>query len=48
MLRRVVLLRIADSEELIASVFRVKRIGEQGKMLAVTNNRTRCEKFFPP
>jgi hypothetical protein len=39
MLRRVALVRSDDSEESIASVIRVTRIGELGTMLAVTNNR---------
>jgi hypothetical protein len=39
MLRRVVLVRTDDSEELSASFIRVIRIGELGTMLAVTSNR---------
>jgi hypothetical protein len=39
MLRRVTLVRTDVSEELRASIIRVKRIGELGKMLAVTSNR---------
>jgi hypothetical protein len=39
MLRRVVLVRTGVSEELIASIIRVTRIGELGTTLAVTSNR---------
>jgi hypothetical protein len=39
MLRRVVLVRTHDSEELSASFIRVTRIGELGTTLAVTSNR---------
>jgi hypothetical protein len=39
MLRRVALVRTDVSEELSASFIRVKRIGELGTTLAVTNNR---------
>jgi hypothetical protein len=38
MLRSVALVRIGDSEERIASIIRVTRVGEQGTMLAVTSN----------
>jgi hypothetical protein len=38
-LRRVALLRTDVSEELSASFIRVTRIGELGKVLAVTSNR---------
>jgi hypothetical protein len=40
MLRRVTLVIIDVSEERIASVVRVTRIGELGTMLAVTGNRS--------
>jgi hypothetical protein len=39
MLRRVALVRTDVSEELSASFIRVTRIGELGKMLALTSNR---------
>jgi hypothetical protein len=39
MLRRVALVRTEVSEEIRASFIRVTRIGELGKMLAVTSNR---------
>jgi hypothetical protein len=39
MLRRVVLVRTDDSEELSASFIRVTRIGELGTTLAVNSNR---------
>jgi demethoxyubiquinone hydroxylase (CLK1/Coq7/Cat5 family) len=39
MLRRVDLVRTDISEELSASIIRVKRIGELGATIAVTNNR---------
>jgi hypothetical protein len=39
MLRRVALVRIGVSEELIASIIRVTNIGELGTTLAVTSNR---------
>jgi hypothetical protein len=39
-LRRVALVGTDVSEEYIASIFRVTRIGEQGTALAVTNNRS--------
>jgi hypothetical protein len=39
MLRRVALVRIDVSEELNASFIRVTRIGELGRMLAVTSNQ---------
>jgi hypothetical protein len=46
MLRRVALVRTDLSEELSASFIRVKRIGELGKTLAVTSNRSkRCSWF---
>jgi hypothetical protein len=38
MLRRVAIVRTYVSEELSASIIRVKRIGELGKTLAVTRN----------
>jgi hypothetical protein len=38
MLRRVALVRTDVSDELIASIIRVTRIGEIGKTLAVTSN----------
>jgi hypothetical protein len=38
MLRRVALVRTDVSEELIASIIRVTRIGELGRTLAVTSN----------
>jgi predicted Zn-dependent protease with MMP-like domain len=38
MLRRAALLRTAASEESIASIIRVTRIGEIGTMLALTSN----------
>jgi hypothetical protein len=40
MLRRVALIRTDVSEELTASFIRVARIGELGKTLAVTSNRS--------
>jgi hypothetical protein len=40
MLHRVVLVRIDVSEECIASIIRVTRIGELGTTLAVTSNRS--------
>jgi hypothetical protein len=40
MLRRVVLVRTGVSEERIASIIRVTRIGEIGTVLAVTSNRS--------
>jgi hypothetical protein len=39
MLRRVALVRTDVSEELSASIIRVKRIGELGTTLGVTSNR---------
>jgi hypothetical protein len=39
LLRRVALVRTEVSEERIASIYRVTRIGELGKTLAVTSNR---------
>jgi hypothetical protein len=42
MLRRVALVRIDVSEELSASLFRVKRIGDLGTTLALTST------LFPP
>jgi hypothetical protein len=39
MLRHVALVRTDVSEELSASIMRVKRIGELGTTLAVTSNR---------
>jgi hypothetical protein len=39
MLRRVAVVRIDVSEESIASIIRVTRIGEPGTTLAVTSNR---------
>jgi hypothetical protein len=39
MLRRVALVRTDVSEELIASIIRVTRIGELGTTLAITSNR---------
>jgi hypothetical protein len=39
MLRRVALIRTDVSEELSASFIRVRKIGELGRTLAVTNNR---------
>jgi hypothetical protein len=39
MLLRVALVRTDVSEERIASIIRVKRIGDVGRTLAVTNNR---------
>jgi hypothetical protein len=39
MLCRVALVRTDVSEELIASIIRVRRIGELGTTLAVTSNR---------
>jgi hypothetical protein len=44
MLRRVALVRTDVSEELLASIIRVKRIVELGT-LAVTNNDARCEEI---
>jgi hypothetical protein len=43
MLRRVALVRTDDSEERIASIIRVKSIGELGTILAVTSNRSERE-----
>jgi hypothetical protein len=40
MLRRVALVRTDISEERIASIIRVTRIGELGTMFAVTSNRS--------
>jgi demethoxyubiquinone hydroxylase (CLK1/Coq7/Cat5 family) len=40
MLRRVVLVRTDVSKERIASIIRVKRIGELGTTLAVTGNQS--------
>jgi hypothetical protein len=40
MLRRVALLRTDVSEERITSIIMVTRIGELGKMLVVTSNRS--------
>jgi hypothetical protein len=40
MLRRVALIRTDVSEELSASFFRVTRIGERGRLLAVTSSRS--------
>jgi demethoxyubiquinone hydroxylase (CLK1/Coq7/Cat5 family) len=40
MLRRMALVRTDVSEEHIASIIRVKRIGELGTTLAVTSNRS--------
>jgi hypothetical protein len=37
--RRVALVRTNVSEELSASIFKVKRIGDRGTKLAVTSNR---------
>jgi hypothetical protein len=45
MLRRVALARSDVSEELSASIIRVKRIGELGTTLAVTNNRRNVYSF---
>jgi hypothetical protein len=44
MLRRVALLRTDVSEELIASIIRVTRIGEIGTTLAVTSNRLKLRR----
>jgi demethoxyubiquinone hydroxylase (CLK1/Coq7/Cat5 family) len=41
MLRRVALVRTDVSEERIASIIRVTRIGELGTMQAVTSNRNK-------
>jgi hypothetical protein len=46
MIRRVALVRIDVSEELSASFISVARIGELGKMLAVTSNRRTLWYFF--
>jgi hypothetical protein len=46
MLRRVVLVRIDDSEELIASFIRVTGIGELGTTLAVTSNRRELQRVL--
>jgi hypothetical protein len=48
MLHRVALLRTDVSEELIASIIRVKRIGDLGKTLAVTNNRRTLRRNIVP
>jgi hypothetical protein len=44
MLRRVALIRADVSEERIASIIRVKRIGELGITLAVTNNGSKIRR----
>jgi hypothetical protein len=44
MLRRVALVRTDVSEECIASIIRVTRIGEQGTTLAVTSNRNKLRR----
>jgi hypothetical protein len=44
MLRRVILVRTDDSEESIASIIRVTRIGELGTTLALTNNRSTLQR----
>jgi hypothetical protein len=46
MLHRVVLVTNEGPEERIASSIRVRRIGELGATLAVTNNRKRCEEIL--
>jgi hypothetical protein len=43
MLRRVALVRADVSEERIASIIRVTRIGEQGNTLTATETEARCE-----
>jgi hypothetical protein len=45
MLHRVALVRIYVSEERIASITRVTRIGELGTTLAETTHRERCEEM---
>jgi hypothetical protein len=47
MLHRVGLVRTDVSEECVASIFRVARIGKLGTMLAVTSNRSTL-RHFPP
>jgi hypothetical protein len=47
MLRRVALVRTDVSEELSASFIRVKRIGELGTTLTVTNNRAARRRNIP-
>jgi hypothetical protein len=44
MLRRVAVVRAADSEERCTSIIRVTRIGELGTTLAVTSNRRKLQK----
>jgi hypothetical protein len=48
MFRRVVLIRADVSEELSASIIRVKRIGEVGTLAVTSNRRTlrRNTKYF--
>jgi hypothetical protein len=46
MLRRVALVRTDVSEERIASIIRVTRIGKLGATLAVTNNRRTLRRNF--
>jgi hypothetical protein len=44
MLRRVTLVRTDASEELSASIIRLRRIGELGTTLAVTSNRRKLRR----
>jgi hypothetical protein len=44
----VVLIRTDVSEECIASIINLTRIGERGTMLAVTSNKTRYEEILTP
>jgi hypothetical protein len=46
LLRHVTLVRTGDSEEGIASIIRVTRIGELGTTLAVTSNRCKLRTFL--
>jgi hypothetical protein len=46
MLRRVALVRTDVSDEISISIIRVTRIGELGRMLAVSRNRRTLRKFY--
>jgi hypothetical protein len=46
MLARVAVLGTNVSEECIAFVIRVKKIGELGTLLAVTSTEARCEERY--
>jgi hypothetical protein len=48
MLRCVAVVRTDNSEELVASIIRVTRIGEQGTLAVTSNQRTLRRNIFLP